>query len=102
MDRDKDSWRNMANIALAGLRDLIESLIVCFTIFGMLASIGFVKNFDLYFRIIREVAWAVLATSLGIRMCKEINKPIFTLTTCLLVAINIAVSIIMLVMSILS
>ncbi|MBR2704963.1 MAG: hypothetical protein IKE91_05795 [Clostridia bacterium] len=102
MYRDKDSWRDIVNIAWAGLRDLIESLIVCFTIFGMLASIGLVKNFDLYFRIIREVAWIVLSTSLGIRLCKEVKKISFTVTVCLLIAINIAVSSIILVMSILS
>lgn len=102
MKKDMEAWRNIAYVMFAGFMDLLESMIICITFFIFFAMIGFVKDISFYIGILTKVAWAVTATSFGIRICKEIKNRIYTYSICALIAINVMTSVIMIVMIILS
>ena len=102
MKIDKEAWRDIANVANSGLKDLLESILVCLTVFMFFAFLGFVGNLELYANIMKKVVGAVIMTTFGLRMSNEIKKSWFTICICMLIALNIATSVILVIMNILS
>lgn len=102
MKNDRVAWRDITNIASAGLGDLFESMLVCLILFVFFALLGCVGSIELYSNIVKKVALAVTITTFGLRMSNEIKNHEFTICIYVLIVINIALSSILVMMNILS